>query len=122
MLQPRRQWRVLVIDDEPVDRELIARMLEAQGHTVMSAVDGDTAIEVARQHNPQVILLDIQLPPSDGYEVCAQLRTERWARAVSIFAITGHQRLEDLQRAHRVGFDGFLLKPLDEETLSRLLR
>jgi CheY-like chemotaxis protein len=120
--EAQRRWRLLVIDDEEIDRLSIQRALEALGHHVMAVNDGAAGIEAGNKFVPQIVFVDIQMPNLDGYDVCELIRKQAWGRSAAIYAITGFKNLEDLQRAHTAGFDGFLAKPLDADVLARLLR
>jgi two-component system, chemotaxis family, CheB/CheR fusion protein len=115
--------RVLVVDDELDAALMLAELLKLHGHEVRVAHDGHTALEVAGEWMPEVVLLDLGLPDIDGYEVARRLRTQVGAQAgaqvsksMRIVAVTGYQR-EDT-RLQAAGFDDHVLKP---PTLDRLV-
>jgi CheY-like chemotaxis protein len=118
---PTATWRILVVDDEEVDRISLQRLLGARGHRVEMALDGVQAIEVSETFRPHLILLDIQLPKLNGHEVCRHIRGQPWGKTVSIYAMTAGNRHEEIQRAREAGFDGVLSKPIDAEAVARLL-
>ena len=118
---PTEAWRILVADDEEIDRISLQRLLEARGHRVEMALDGAQAIEVSEAFRPDLVLLDIQLPKLSGHEVCRHIRAQPWAKTLSIYAMTGMNRFGEIQRAREAGFDGVLSKPIDAEAVARLL-
>jgi PAS domain S-box-containing protein len=117
----RRSSRVLVIDDNIDNARGLSRLLKLLGHDVQVAHDGQAAIEVARAHWPEIVLLDIGLPGMDGYEVVKLLRTEECCQDALIIAVSGYGQPEDLRRSQEAGFDHHLVKPVDCDTLMSLL-
>ena len=99
----------------------MARLLKLLGHEVAVAHDGPEAIEVAREHRPDFVLLDIGLPGMDGYEVAARLRQEECCKDAVIIAVSGYGQDEDRRRSKEAGFDHHLIKPLDHDALLSLL-
>jgi signal transduction histidine kinase/integral membrane sensor domain MASE1 len=117
-----RGRRVLVVDDNVDSAESLATLLQVQGHDVWMAHDGPSALVLAREHRPQLVLLDIGLPAGmDGYEVAQRMRPEAGLQDAVIVALTGYGQEEDKRRAAQAGFDGYLVKPLDIKQLTRLL-
>jgi CheY-like chemotaxis protein len=112
--------RILVVDDNVDLARGIARLLKLLGHNVQIAHDGRAAIETARAFQPEVVLLDIGLPTMDGYQVARQLRTEECGKNARIIAITGYGHEEDRRRSHEAGFDHYLVKPIDFNSLMSL--
>jgi CheY-like chemotaxis protein len=112
--------RVLIIDDEDADRHVILRILEAQGHSVEAVKNGLQGLQMVAEFRPDVILLDLNMPGFDGYDVCRHIRRTKWGKKASIYAITGLRRPGDLMLAQRAGFNGMLSKPLDAEALAQL--
>jgi DNA-binding response OmpR family regulator len=110
--------RILVVEDELVLRETLAYNLNKQGYTVLSASDGDQAVEIAREENPDLILLDIMLPGLDGFEVCRILRQEM---NVPIVMLTARGDEVDKVVGLEVGADDYLTKPFSmRELLARI--
>jgi CheY-like chemotaxis protein len=116
-----RKARILVVDDNVDTARGMARLLKLIGHDVAVAHDGPKAIEVAREYNPEFILLDIGLPGMSGYEVAAKLRREECCLDAVIVAVSGYGQDEDRRRSKASGFDHHLTKPLDHEALMSLL-
>jgi PAS domain S-box-containing protein len=116
----RRGSRVLVVDDNLDSARGLSRLLKLLGHDIAVAHDGEAALELARAHRPEIVLLDIGLPGMDGYEVARRLRTEECCHDALIIAVTGYGQPEDLRRSREAGFDHHLVKPVDYDTLITL--
>lgn len=114
---PAAMFKILVVDDNVDMAKGIAQLLEALGHEITVAHDGPSALELARRHEPHVILLDIGLPGLDGYRVAEALRREPAFAKVKLIAVSGYGQAEDQKRAHDAGFDLHLVKPVDFGTL-----
>jgi len=108
---------ILVVDDDRDLARSLARLLVRQGHKVRLAYDGIEAVDQARLHPPDVVLLDIGLPGQNGYHVAERLRREAACDGCSIIAISGYCREEDQRRTREAGFDDFLAKPVDYDGL-----
>jgi PAS domain S-box-containing protein len=115
--RPRRGLRVLVVDDNPDTATGMAKLLKLSGHTVRVAHSGPDAIELAREHDPEAIVLDIGLPGMDGYEVAAQLRREECCKESLIIAVSGYGEEQARTRSNKAGFDHHLVKPVNFDTL-----
>ncbi len=114
--------RILVVDDDADVANSMAMLLETCGHQVHIAYDGVTALEIAREHRPEVILLDIGMPGMSGYEVARRLRQQPELHGTLLIALTGWGQEADRQRACEAGFDHHLVKPVDLAALEALLR
>jgi CheY-like chemotaxis protein len=111
---------VLVVDDNVDSARGLSRLLKLLGHDVRTFHDGRAAVEGARAHRPEIVLLDIGLPGMDGYEVATRLRAEECCRESLIIAVSGYGQPEDLRRSKEAGFDHHLVKPIDYEILRTL--
>jgi signal transduction histidine kinase len=111
---------ILVIEDNADAREMLRVALELDGHRVEVAEDGSAGVETALRVRPDVALVDIGLPQLDGYEVARRLRGSL-GRDVLLVALTGYGQAEDRRRTRDAGFDAHLVKPVDPDTLRRLL-
>jgi signal transduction histidine kinase/DNA-binding response OmpR family regulator len=120
-LVPVGALRVLVVDDNTDAAESLAEVLRQGGHDVRLAATGSAALALADEFRPNVILLDIGLPGMNGFEVARRLRARPSGRSASIAALTGYGREDDRRNAHEAGFDHYLVKPVDTESLRRLL-
>jgi CheY-like chemotaxis protein len=113
--------RILVVDDNRDAADILALLLQVWGHAVRAAYDGPAALEAAREHRPDVLFLDLELPGMTGYEVAARLRQELGVATPVLVALTGHGHEEDRQRTRDAGFCEHLVKPADPDDLRRLL-
>jgi CheY-like chemotaxis protein len=111
--------RVLVVEDNADSAELLAVLLEFDGHVARVVHDGPTAILEAHNFRPDVVLCDIGLPGMDGYAVAERLTREQ--PAVKLIAITGYGQSEDRRKSLRAGFLHHLIKPLQADELRRIL-
>jgi CheY-like chemotaxis protein len=113
--------RILIVDDNRDNADSLSMMLKGMGNVTRTAYDGEEAVTSAAEFNPDVILLDIGLPRLNGYEVCQRIRQEAHGKKILIIAQTGWGTEGDRQRTLEAGFDHHLVKPVDPETLLRLL-
>jgi CheY-like chemotaxis protein len=111
----------MVVDDNKDAADVLATLLELEGHRVLVETDPCAALERARDEKPEVMLLDIGLPTLDGYELARRLRQAPETASATLIALTGYGRDEDRRRSHQAGFDHHLVKPVDPERLSSLL-
>lgn len=113
--------RVLVVDDNRDAAETLAMLLQTTGHDVHVTYDGASALELASDVQPDVVLLDIGLPRMDGYEVARRLRRLPGLDKMILIALTGYGQEEDRRRSRVAGFDSHLVKPVDLNTLQALV-
>jgi len=113
--------RVLVVDDNQDAAELLAAVLQAEGHAATVEYDGRGALQRARAELPQVLLLDIGLPDTDGYALARQLRAIPELHGAVLVALTGYGQPEDRRQAEEAGFDHHLVKPADLNLVSEIL-
>jgi CheY-like chemotaxis protein len=117
--------KVLVADDKETSRELIRTVLESSGYAVTEAIDGGEALQFARQLQPDLVILDLQMPRLDGFGVLAELRRDRNFDATPIMALTASAMHGDRERALVAGFDSYISKPIPlpmlREEVERLL-
>jgi signal transduction histidine kinase/CheY-like chemotaxis protein len=113
--------RVLVVDDNTDTASSLAALLRLAHHEAYTAHDGVAALSAAERLRPDVVLLDVQLPELDGYEVCRRLRQRPWGRHVTLVAVTGLGQPEDERRSREAGFDAYLVKPPDYAAIAQLL-
>ena len=109
--------RILYIEDNFENRTLVKRILEAESFVVLEADDGPSGMRVAEQEAPALILMDINLPEIDGYEVTAKLRQIPSLAHVPIVALTANVLKGDRERSLAAGCDGYIQKPVDVDLL-----
>ncbi len=109
--------RILYIEDNFENRILVKRVLEAEGYAVLEADDGPSGMQIAEQETPDLILMDINLPEIDGYEVTARLRQNPLLAHVPIVALTANVLKGDRERSLAAGCDGYIQKPIDVDLL-----
>lgn len=107
---------ILMIEDNEQNRYLETFLLEKHGYQVVSAPDGPTGIDTARELYPGLILLDIQLPMMDGYEVARRLRQIDGLRTTPIVAVTSYAMVGDREKAIEAGCNGYIEKPINPDT------
>ena len=113
--------RILIIEDNVDSADTMQMLLSISGYDARTAYDGDSALEVAREFKPEVVLCDIGLPGRDGYQVARALRELTETRDALLVALTGYGHDEDRQRATDAGFDAFQVKPVEPDALQALL-
>ena len=112
---------VLYIEDNPDNMTLVQRALEARGYHLLKAMNGLSGVEMAEREDVDLILLDINLPDIDGYEVARQLRQDGPGRQVLV-ALTGYGQADDHRRTREAGFDHHLVKPVAVDELESAMR
>ncbi|MDW8311120.1 MAG: Hpt domain-containing protein [Burkholderiales bacterium] len=120
-VEPPRAPLVLVVDDSLTVRKITSRLLEREGYRVLTAKDGLDALEVLTQHEPQVILLDIEMPRMDGFEFTRTIRSSERERRIPIIMITSRTADKHRTHARELGVDEYLGKPYQDEQLLDLV-
>ncbi len=113
--------RILVVDDNRDGADSLAIMLRVMGHDTHKAYNGEEAVAAAASYRPDVVLLDIGLPKLNGYDACRRIRELPGGKGIFIIAQTGWGQDEDRERSRAAGFDHHLVKPVDPDTLKKLL-
>jgi CheY-like chemotaxis protein len=108
--------RILVIEDNPANLELMRYLLESFGHTVLTAADGEIGVEMVRKERPDLVLCDVQLPKLDGIGVARAVRGDPQLHDVPLIAVTAFAMVGDRDKMLQAGFDGYLPKPITPET------
>ena len=108
---------ILYVEDNPENRLLIRRILQAEGYTVLEASNAFQAIDLLKTENPDLILMDINLPEMDGYTLTARLKTMPKLSTVPIIALTANVMRGDRERTLEAGCDGYIQKPIDVDAL-----
>ena len=105
--------QILVVEDNERNMKLFCDILQASGFCTLEATTGERAVEVALEHGPDLVLMDIQLPGIDGVEALGRLRADARFRSVPVLALTAQAMEGDRERFLSAGFDGYLSKPVD---------
>ncbi len=113
--------RILVVDDNVDSATTLAKVLNLMGHEVRTAYDGKSGLEAAIEFQPALILLDIGMPKLNGYDVARSIRAQPWGQSITLAALTGWGQAEDQRRSEEAGFDFHLVKPVEPESLERLV-
>ncbi|MFN7974208.1 MAG: response regulator [Acidobacteriota bacterium] len=110
--------KILLVEDNEMNRDMLSRRLQRQGMEVIIAVDGQQGVNLARSESPDLILMDMSLPVLDGYEATRQLKAAPETRKIPIIALTAHAMTGDRERSMEAGCDDYDTKPVE---LPRLL-
>jgi len=114
--------RILYIEDNRENLMLVRRILEAEGFSVSEATDGPSGLEMAAQMQPDLILLDINLPEIDGYHLARRFRTTPGLEHIPILAVTANVMQGDRERSLEAGCDGYIQKPIEVDRLPDQVR
>ena len=113
---------ILVADDESDVRELVAYRLTRSGFEVIEAMDGETALQLARECIPALAVLDVMMPTLDGYDVTRRLREDETTRGIPVILLTARAQEADVNRGFDAGADDYLKKPFDPDELVARVR
>jgi len=111
---------ILIVDDNLANLKLARLLLEHEEYNVRTAADAEAALEILKTFQPQLILMDIQLPGMDGLELTRRLKSNSTTRQVTILAFTASAMKKDEEKAAEAGCDGFIAKPIDTRSLGRI--
>ena len=110
--------KILLVEDNEMNRDMLSRRLERKGHAIVIAVDGQQGVDLARTEVPDLILLDMSLPVIDGWEAARRIKAEPISKGIPVIALTAHAMAGDKEKALQAGCDYFDTKPVE---LPRLL-
>ncbi len=119
--EPRVSRRVLVVDDNTDNAELLKILLEEEGHETFMAHDGVEGLAAAERLRPDVVLMDLGLPRIDGFDACRRIREQPWGKRILMIAITGWGQDVDRRKSQEAGFDHHLVKPVEASDISALM-
>ena len=113
--------RILIVDDTPENLKVLRRTLEAENHSILVATSGQTALKIALNTHPDLILLDVVMPGMDGFETCRQLKADLETQNIPVIFVTAQAETESIVDGFRVGGVDYIIKPFqDEEVLARV--
>jgi CheY-like chemotaxis protein len=110
--------KILLVEDNEMNRDMLSRRLERRGHSVVMAHDGEQGLSMAGTEMPDLILMDISLPIMDGYEVTRRLKADKRTRHIPVIALTAHALVTDRVKAINAGCDDYDTKPIEFSRLS----
>ena len=105
--------KILLVEDNEMNRDMLSRRLERRGYQVVIAVDGQQGVDMARAEGPDLVLMDMSLPVLDGWEATRRLKGEADTRAIPIIALTAHAMAGDREKAMEAGCDDYDTKPIE---------
>jgi CheY-like chemotaxis protein len=110
--------KILLVEDNEMNRDMLSRRLIRKGYEVVMALDGEQAVEMAGSHSPDLILMDMSLPVIDGWEATRRIKAAAETKGIPVIALTAHAMSDDREKALGAGCDDYDTKPVD---LPRLL-
>ena len=110
--------KILLVEDNEMNRDMLSRRLERRGYEVVIALDGESGVEMAQAHVPDLVLMDMSLPVLDGWEATRRLKVDPATKHIPIVALTAHAMSGDREKAIEAGCDDYDTKPIE---LARLL-
>jgi len=110
--------KILLVEDNEMNRDMLSRRLQRRGHEVLIAGDGAEALRVAGEEQPELVLMDLSLPVMDGWEATGRMKADPQTASIPIIALTAHAMGADRERALAAGCDDFDTKPIDMERLT----
>jgi len=114
--------KILVVDDNKDNRELVVKVLRRHGYDIIEAADGEEALKKAETERPVLILMDISLPKIDGYEVTRRLKRQEYFKGIPIIALTAHAMKGDREKALCSGCEGYISKPINVRDLPEQIK
>jgi CheY-like chemotaxis protein len=113
--------RILLVEDNPMNRRVSEFLLRARGYAVDEARDGQEALAILEQRKPQLILMDLQLPGMDGYATTRLIKQNEATRNIPVVALTAYAMSGDAERALEAGCDGYITKPIDPDVFHKTI-
>jgi len=114
--------KILVVEDNPLNMKLINVILNSEGVEVLEAETAEEGIEICQTDQPDLVLMDIQLPGMDGLEATRIIKNNKQLNHMPVVALTAHAMEGDEEKAYEVGFDGYITKPIDTDTFMESVR
>ena len=109
--------KILLVEDNEINRDMLSRRLERRGYQVLLALDGERGVSLAQAELPDLILMDMSLPVLDGWEATQRIKAAPETRAIPIIALTAHAMIGDRERAMAAGCDDYDTKPIEFQRL-----
>jgi two-component system cell cycle response regulator DivK len=112
---------ILIVEDNPLDADMLSRRLSRKGYEVIVAADGEAGIAMAHERKPDLVIMDMGLPVIDGWEATRRLKSSPITAAIPVVALTAHAMTEDRSRGLAAGCDGYETKPLEFDRLVSII-
>lgn len=113
--------RILVVEDKMENLDLMTYLIRAFGHDALVAHDGAEGLAAVREHHPDLVVMDLEMPVISGYEATAHIKADPALASTPVVAVTAFAMVGDRERALAAGFDGYLTKPIDPPTFVQTL-
>ncbi|MEE9185482.1 MAG: response regulator [Candidatus Binatia bacterium] len=113
--------RILLVEDNPMNRRVVQFILKSQGYIVLEAKNGLEALELVKVHLPDLILMDLQLPGMDGFTTTRIIKEDATTKDIPVVALTAYAMRGDAERAVEAGCDGYITKPIDADEFPKLV-
>jgi two-component system cell cycle response regulator DivK len=113
--------RILLVEDNSMNRRVAQFLLKSRGYTVYEARDGQEALEMAKLHLPDLILMDLQLPGLDGFTTTGMIKADATTKKIPVVALTAYAMKGDAERAMEAGCDGYVTKPIDPDEFPEIV-
>ena len=117
-----KKEKILIIDDEAQLVDMFKMRLEANNYDVIAAYDGEEGLDKAQKENPDIILLDIQMPRMDGYQTLKKLREDSRTESIPVIMLTAKSQAVDVSQAAGLGANDYIVKPFDPQTLMQKIK
>jgi two-component system cell cycle response regulator DivK len=114
--------KILLVEDNELNRDMLSRRLQRKGFEVVNAVDGQEGVEMAHSEAPELILMDISLPVMDGWEAARKIKKSPITRSTPIIALTAHAMVGDREKSLKAGCDDYDTKPIDFQRLLKKMK
>ena len=113
--------KILLVEDNDINRDMMLRRLQRRGFTVLTAVDGQQAVDLTRSEKPDLVLMDMSLPILDGWAATRQIKNDDAVKQIPIIGLTAHAMVGDREQALQAGCDDYATKPVEFEKLIELM-
>ena len=113
--------KILIADDNEMNRSLIVALLQRKGHEALEAEDGAQAVKLAKEHIPVLIIMDIQMPVLDGISALRMLRADESTKKIPVIAVTSYAMKGDREKFLSEGFDGYISKPININEVGKFI-
>jgi DNA-binding response OmpR family regulator len=118
----QKNAKLLLVDDEPDILELLVLRLEAHGYNIITGQDGKEALDLIKKHRPDLIIMDVMMPPPDGFDVCKEIKNSEDYKDIPLILLTARCSKKDISKGSDVGADLLLPKPYDPQLLLSSVR